>query len=466
MKKLLVSLFALMAAFGAPCEVQAMPVMQGAIKGNLLPGAVQGALVSTHSTVATQTTYSWSTVDLGATLNRKVALFVTWRGSGAARSFVSGTVNGVEVYHIKTQTNTLNSVALLMSDEPAGTTNSTVSITLSGDAVAMSLVVMRLATAQYLAPTSVAAVTADAGAMTVYGPENGIVLSCAIAQSTSPSATWTNNTEVLDAAYNGSTLHTAAIGTITTAESSRSVSVDVAGTVTDLAAMTVTFQPADGKAFIYHTRDDLNNTADASSYTFAGVNIGPPAEDRKLIYLVSARSPNGGTRSMSSVDLGTESVSYQFAANTQTSAYNMLFLSAMAVPATLADDTATLKVYFAGAVYDCSLSVVVVYGLQSETALDGIEDFNSASSSVVGANLTGVVDDSIVVGMTTSYSSTNLTVTGTYDGGAYTPVDLYLGQYQNLALTLLERRTVDASTPIYNTWSSSNPASYVMACFL
>jgi hypothetical protein len=432
----------------------------------LLPGVVQGTLVSTHSTVATQTTYSWSTVDLGAVLNRKVALFATWRGSGAARSFVSGTVNGVEVYHIKTQTNTLNSVALLMSDEPAGTTNSTVSITLSGDAIAMSLVVMRLSSAQYLAPTSVAAVTVDDGAMAVYGPENGVVLSCAISQSTSPTATWTNNTEVLDAAYNGSTLHTAAIGAITTAESSRSVSVNVAGTVTDLAAMTVTFQPPDGKAFIYHARADLNNTADASSYTFAGAAIGPPAEDRKLIYLVSARSPNGGTRYMTSVDVGTESVNYQYAARTQTNANNMLFLSAMAVPETLADDTATIKVYFAGTVYDCSLSVIVTYGLQSETALSGIAAYSPTNASVVGGTLTGVVDDSIVVGMTTSYNSDNMTVTGTYDGNAYTVVDLFHGAYQNLALTQLERRTTDASTPIYNTWSSASENSHVMACFL
>lgn len=389
---------------------KAMPYWMGIMPVSTTP-PVASSQTSTHTATPAATSISWSTVDLGvAASDRKIAMFVTLRATSGSATVTVATINGVTAYIIKQLTNGSNTLALVVADVPTGTTNTTVSLTFSASVAACSIFVNRLVGAALSVPSDIQTQTTDNTAMNVYVPAGCGLLAAVIAQTSTSGTTWTNATEVTDAVYNGTTLHSSARVDISSEAASRAVTADVGGTVTEYAAMVVTFQPNGGKAFIAANNVEYLSGANNSSYTFSSSYIGVPHAGRVVI--VSVVSGTVGTRTINTCTVaGVSATRVVRATGTDANDWGNTAIFVVSLDASYGS-VADIVITCSATAKGLNASVMSAYLLNSTTAYDIASTVLSSSAGDISASL-DIPNNGICVSSHGSFNAVDLTMSYT-----------------------------------------------------
>lgn len=453
MKKLFSSVcLAALLCLGTPHPAQSMPMLFGALKGNNLANAVTSTQVSTHSTVAAQSTFTWNTVNFGtANPTRKIGIFVTTRvASGSPALVSSATIGGVTAHNYNNISNTLNNIAFIIADVPTGTTNQTVTVNLSTTAAQASIICYSILDAAFLEPTATNNGTTDNVALGTYVHANGVLLCGMVAQSNAGGATWTNATEDVDANYTGTTWHSSASFTTVAEVTSHNVTVDEAGTVTDLARIQVSFQPLNGKPFSRTSYATFQTGSNRTSYSTPGLFVGAPAAGRRVSVNVCGYNGSG---QVSGITVNGAAAQLIYRSNGQT-------LLGWYIAEVATGTTVDVVTSFNVTANAFAIAVTAIYGLTSTTPYNvsaGVVGSGAKVTSVnvpqdgIVMNVTGLLDDA---GQTVTY--TNLTETLEFGGTNSTYVSVGCDNRQNAA----------TGRNITTQWTGSNTHRAVSASFI
>lgn len=174
--------------------------------------------------------YTFAAQNLGtATSDRYIIVSAIARKAGASTTLSSVTIGGVSATIIVQNTNTITNTdvaALVIAAVPSGATGDIV-VTWGATMVRCAIGVWRVT--ELASPTASDSDSSLANDPTVNldSPVNGFIIGAGITAA-STSATWTNLTEVFDAAVEALVTYTGASDTFTDAQSGRAITIDFA----------------------------------------------------------------------------------------------------------------------------------------------------------------------------------------------------------------------------------------------
>lgn len=406
MKKLLATVCAAaLLLFAAPVEAPAMPFMHGALKGNTVIGAAASVYQGAFSTVATQSSFSWNTVDLGvATADRKVGVFVTCRSAAGTAGVGSVTVAGVAAHYITERRNILNNITFYIAEVPSDTSNQTITVNfITENPTQCSIMIFSLYSVGIIAPIDLQNGITDNVAINSYVHAKGLVLCGLMAQSAAGTTTWTNATEAVDAVYTGNSVHSAAHFSSASEVATQAITADVTGTVTDLVRLNISLVPYSSIPFVYQWTPNQNNTANLSTYTFSNVYIGPPSPSRKILVYsyATVNSPYYLT------DITIDGVSgTQLHGESGSSGNVSQRVAIRGVPNSGLID---IVVTASNTISDCGIVVFILYGVTSETPHDSGADYvvsNTVNTVAIDVPDNGLIVSGCLLGASSDFALT------------------------------------------------------------